>query len=315
MTSPKNITLIIHGGSGRVHKEPMTVEKEAAYTQKLTEALLSGFDVLQKGESSLDAVETAVKILEDSPLFNAGRGAVFNNDEIIELDASIMDGKSMKAGAIAGVKTIKNPVSAARCVMEKSDYVMLSGLGAEQFAAENNLEIADSSWFETDERRRQIQQIKQAKNSPDTNSLSDQSKYGTVGAVALDSEGNLAAATSTGGMLNKKYGRIGDTPIIGAGTYANATCAVSCTGWGEFFICHTVARDIAALVEYKQLSVAEAADEVIFDKVAQAGGFGGVIVLDANGNIAIKHNTEGMFWACIKWTGEKKVNVCNMIIE
>jgi beta-aspartyl-peptidase (threonine type) len=316
MSSSNNITLTIHGGSGQVYKEAMTNEKDAAYTKALTEAATSGFGVLRKGGSSLDAVETALKILEDSPLFNAGRGAVFNNDEIIELDASIMDGKAMKAGAVAGVRTIKNPVSAARCVLEKSPYVMLTGTGAELFAAENEVEIISPAWFETEERRKQIQQIKQAERSSLFNSKQHHSpiKFGTVGAVALDAQGNLAAATSTGGMLNKKYGRVGDTPIIGAGTYANDTCAISGTGWGEFFICHTVAHDIAALVQYKNLSVVEAADAVI-SKVANAGGFGGVIVLDANGNISISHNTEGMFWAFIKATGEKKVNVCNMIIE
>jgi beta-aspartyl-peptidase (threonine type) len=294
----------------------MTNEKDAAYTKALTEAATSGFDVLRKGGSSLDAVETALKILEDSPLFNAGRGAVFNNDEIIELDASIMDGKAMKAGAVAGVRTIKNPVSAARRVLEKSPYVMLTGTGAELFAAENEVDIVSPAWFETEERRKQIQQIKQAEASSLFNSKQPHSpiKFGTVGAVALDAQGNLAAATSTGGMLNKKYGRVGDTPIIGAGTYANDTCAISGTGWGEFFICHTVAHDIAALVQYKNLSVAQAADTVI-SKVADAGGFGGVIVLDANGNPSISHNTEGMFWAYIKATGEKKINVCNMIIE
>lgn len=317
MSSSTNITLLIHGGSGRVHKEPMTEEKEATYTQKLTEALSSGFAILQKGGNSVEAVETSLKILEDSPLCNAGRGAVLSNDEVVELDAAIMDGKTLKAGAIAGARTIKNPVSAARCILEKSDYVLLSGSGAERFAAENGLEIVDPSWFVTEERRKQIQQIKRTEASSSLNATPSNNplKYGTVGAVALDAAGNLSAATSTGGMLNKKYGRIGDTPIIGAGTYANATCAVSGTGWGEFFICHTVAHDIAALMEYKKLSVAEAADEVIFNKVAKAGGYGGVIALDVNGNIAITHNTEGMFWASIKWNGEKKVNVCNMIIE
>ena len=317
MSSPKNITLVIHGGSGRVYTEQMSDEKEAAYMQKLTEAISTGFAVLQDGRTSLEAVETALKILEDSPLFNAGRGAVFNSDEEIELDAAIMDGSTMKAGAVAGVRTIKNPVSAARCVLENSPYVLLTGSGAERFAGENGIEIIDPAWFETDERRQQIRKIKNAEaaGSVTVNALNDSSKYGTVGAIALDAAGNLAAATSTGGMLNKKYGRIGDTPIIGAGTYANGTCAVSGTGWGEFFICHTVAHDIAALVDYKKLSVTNAAEEVIFNKVAKAGGYGGVIALDLNGNISITHNTEGMFWAYRKWTGEEKVNVCNMIIE
>ncbi|MDQ6609919.1 MAG: isoaspartyl peptidase/L-asparaginase, partial [Bacteroidota bacterium] len=209
MNSSNNITLVIHGGSGRIYKEPMTDEKGSIYTKKLTEALTSGFAVLQQGKSSVEAVEAALKILEDSPLFNAGRGSVFNNAEVIELDAAVMDGNTMKAGAIAGAKTIKNPVSAARCVLECSDYVMLSGSGAEQFAAENGLELMDPSWLATEERTMQIQEIKrnQADGSLPPNMSADISKYGTVGAVALDQEGHLAAATSTGGMLNKKYGR------------------------------------------------------------------------------------------------------------
>lgn len=310
---PNNIAFVIHGGSGRIYKEPMTIEKEKAYTEKLTEAVLSGFGILKEGGRSVDAVETAIRILEDSPLFNAGRGSVFSNDKIIELDAAIMDGKTLKAGAIAGVRTIKNPISAARVVMEKSDHVMMTAKGAEIFALENRLEIVEPAWFEIPERRQQIDQIKQAEIS--SQQIIEPAKYGTVGAVALDSEGNLAAGTSTGGMLNKKYGRVGDSPIIGAGTYANPVCAVSGTGWGEFFIRYTVAHDIAALMEYKKLSVAEAANTVIFDKMANAGGFGGVIALDAVGNIATTYNTGGMFWAYVKRDGKAVVNVCKMIIE
>ena len=310
-----NITLLIHGGCGRVYKEVLTKSKEKEYTQKLSEALHAGYKLLEDGESSVAAVETAIKILEDSPLFNAGRGAVYSNDELIELDASIMNGTAFIAGAVAGVQTIKNPISAARMVMEKSDHVMMTGTGAEKFAAEKNLEIVDPSYFKTEERWQQIQEIKNAETDFSQTKLSPSpSKLGTVGAVALDINGNLAAGTSTGGMLNKKYGRVGDSPIIGAGTYANHICAVSGTGHGEFFIRHTVARDIAALMEYKNLSVDEAASEVI-DKVRKAGGLGGVIALDVSGNLSMQYSTEGMFWAYMKVGGNPEINVCNIIIE
>jgi beta-aspartyl-peptidase (threonine type) len=308
-----NITLLIHGGSGRIHQEPLTISKENEYRQALAEAVQKGFELLQHGETSVSAIETAIKILEDSPLFNAGRGAVFSNDEVIELDASIMDGAAFKAGAVAGVQTVKHPISAARMVMENSEHVMMTGRGAEKFAMIKGLVIVDPTYFKTEERWQQIIQIKKTE-APLLRIENSLSKFGTVGAVALDKLGRLAAGTSTGGMLNKKYGRVGDSPIIGAGTYANHICAVSGTGHGEYFIRHTVARDIAALMEYKNLSVAEAAKAVL-DKVAQAGGVGGVIALDASGNIAMPHSTEGMFWAYIKADGKKEINICNMIIE
>jgi beta-aspartyl-peptidase (threonine type) len=258
------------------------------------------------------AVEAAIKILEDSPLFNAGRGAVYSNDEIVELDASIMHGAALKAGSVAGVKTIKNPITAARLVMETSEHVMMTGSGAEKFANKNNLEIVDPSYFKTEDRWNQIVALKESESL--LNEIPNSSKFGTVGAVALDVFGNLAAGTSTGGMLNKRYGRVGDSPIIGAGTYANHVCAVSGTGHGEYFIRHTIARDIAALMEYKGLTVAQASQQMI-DKVTQAGGIGGVIALDSSGNFAMPHSTEGMFWAYITSDGKTEVNVCNMIIE
>jgi beta-aspartyl-peptidase (threonine type) len=245
-------------------------------------------------------------------LFNAAHGAVYSNDEIIELDASIMDGSAFKAGSVAGVKTIKNPISAARMVMENSEHVMMTGSGAEKFAENNGLEIVHPSYFKTEERWNQIVELKRAESLAIINS--NTAKFGTVGAVALDAFGNLAAGTSTGGMLNKKFGRVGDSPIIGAGTYANHICAVSGTGHGEYFIRHTVARDIAALLEYREMTVADASKHII-DKVTQAGGIGGVIALDSNGIFAMPHSTEGMFWAYITSTGESEVNVCNMVIE
>ncbi len=309
-----NITLLIHGGSGSIHKEPLLIQKEHDYKQALSEAVQTGFKLLQQGETSVSAIEAAIIILEDCPLFNAARGAVFSNDEIIELDASIMDGAGLKAGAIAGVQTIKHPISAARMVMENSDYVMLIGKGAERFAMMKGLEIVEPSYFITEDRWLQIIQVKKMEAASAKMEISSSPKFGTVGAVALDKQGKLAAGTSTGGMLNKKYGRVGDSPIIGAGTYANYVCAISGTGHGEYFIMHTVARDIASLMEYKNLTVTEASKAVL-DKVTQAGGIGGVIALDASGNIAMPHSSEGMFWACIKADGKMEINVCNMIIE
>jgi beta-aspartyl-peptidase (threonine type) len=314
MTNPDNITLVIHGGCGRIYSTPLSPTKEKEYTDKLKEALLAGFQLLENGASAVESIEAAIRVLEDSPLFNAGRGSVYSNDVLIELDASIMDGASLNAGSVAGVKTIKNPISAARMIMENSAHVMMTGAGAEKFAASKKLQIVDQSYFKTEDRWKQILQIKNPDASP-SGDFSLTSKFGTVGAVALDSNGKLAAGTSTGGMLNKKFGRVGDSPIIGAGTYANHICAVSGTGHGEYFIRYTVARDIASLMEYKYLSVTEAADEVIKNKVAKAGGLGGVIALDAEGNIAMPHTTDGMFWAYIKADGTTAVNVSNIIIE
>jgi beta-aspartyl-peptidase (threonine type) len=300
------ITLVIHGGAGNISRQNLTPEKEKAYQEGLNAALTAGYAILEKGGTSLDAVEAAIRVMEDNALFNAGKGAVFTNDGRNELDAAIMDGATLKAGSVAGVSTIRNPISAARAVMEKSPHVMLVGRGAEQFAKEQKLEIVDPSYFYTEPRFKQLQKARE-EEKPKLDHSSDTSgstlpiflegkKFGTVGAVALDKFGNLAAATSTGGMTNKRYGRVGDAPIIGAGTYANnQTCAVSATGHGEYFIRYTVAHDISALMQYKNRSVKKAAEEVILQKLVQAGGEGGVIALDRKGNIAMPCNSTGMF--------------------
>ena len=321
-TATGNIVLVIHGGAGTILKSMMTPEKEAAYKAGLTEALQKGYDTLAKGGSALDAVETAVRIMEDNPLFNAGKGAVFTNEGKNEMDAAIMNGQNLAAGSIAGVTTIKNPVSTARAVMEKSKHVMMAGPGAEKFAASVGQQIVDPSYFYTQDRWDGLQKAKRQEKEDsvkmdliDRKKINDKPagqqalkqpgnhdyKYGTVGAVALDRYGNLAAATSTGGMTNKRFGRIGDAPIIGAGTYANnATCAVSCTGWGEFFIRLVVAKTISDLVEYKNYSIQNAADEVCMKQVPALGGDGGLIALDKNGNIAMPFNTAGMYRGYIK---------------
>ncbi|RMG04940.1 MAG: isoaspartyl peptidase/L-asparaginase [Acidobacteria bacterium] len=318
--SPQNprIGFVIHGGAGVISRGSMTPEKEAAYRKKLEEALMAGYKALQEGKTAIDAVEIAIKILEDSPLFNAGKGAVFTADGKIELDASIMDGKTLKAGAVAAVHTVKNPISLARAVMEKSPHVMLIGEGAEKFASQQGLEIVDPKYFWTQERWDQYQRIKKEHEMKEKNfqqnktSIIDQpnNKFGTVGAVALDKYGNLAAGTSTGGMAYKMYGRVGDTPIIGAGTYANNdTCAVSATGWGEYFIRLSVAKDISALMEYRALPIQEAVDLVIQKKLKNLGGDGGVIAIDKFGNIGISFNSEGMYRAYINSEGKPVVMI------
>jgi beta-aspartyl-peptidase (threonine type) len=270
------ITLVIHGGAGTIKRENMTPEKEKAYREALNQSLEAGFAVLESGGKSLDAVIASVKVLEDNPLFNAGKGAVFTNEGKNELDASIMDGSNLMAGAIAGVTTIKNPITAAYAVMTKSEHVMMVGKGAEKFAEEQGLEIVDPSYFFDSTRYKQLLDAK--KNEGDREAalydpyIKDK-KFGTVGAVALDQFGNIAAATSTGGMTNKRYGRVGDAPIIGAGTYANnATCGVSATGHGEYFIRLAVARDIASLMEYTGVTLQQAADKVIHEKLQNLGG-------------------------------------------
>ncbi|MFQ5535590.1 MAG: isoaspartyl peptidase/L-asparaginase family protein [Sphingomonadales bacterium] len=293
-----NIAIVIHGGAGTIRKGDMTPEKEAAYRQALEDALQAGYRTLEQGGSSLDAVVTAIRLMEDSPLFNAGKGAVFTNDGKNELDASIMDGRSLNAGSVAGVSHIKNPIALARLVMEKSEHVMLTGEGAEAFAKTQGVERVDPSYFYTERRWRDLQ-----------HRIKD-SKHGTVGVVALDQNGNLAAGTSTGGMTNKKFGRVGDSPIIGAGTYANNdSCAVSGTGHGEYFIRANIAHDICALVEYKGLSVTEAADTVIHRKLTRMGGTGGVIVLDRKGNHAMVFNTEGMYRGYLRQGGEPEIRI------
>lgn len=304
--------MVIHGGAGTILKKNMTPETEKAYRQALEDSLRSGFDVLKKGGSSVSAVEAAIKVMEDSPLFNAGKGAVFTHDGRNEMDASIMDGKGKAAGAVAGVTIVKNPISAARAVMEKSPHVMMMGRGADLFATQQGLEIVDPSYFWTERRwkdlQRELMEEEKGKKSSDKrlwDTTLSEHKFGTVGAVAVDQSGNIAAGTSTGGMTNKRFGRVGDSPIIGAGNYAdNESCAVSGTGHGEYFIRYTVAHDIAALVKYKGLTVADAAREVVQRTLKNAGGEGGVIAIDRKGNFAMEFNSEGMYRG---WIGQDGV--------
>lgn len=303
---------MIHGGAGTILKSNMTTEKENAYKAKLTEALKAGYAEIQKGNTSIDAVAASIMIMEDSPLFNAGKGAVFTADGTNELDASIMYGKDKSAGAIAGVHTIKNPIKTAIAVMQKSEHVMLSGVGAEQFAKEQNLEIVDPKYFWTKDRWEGLQKLKSKERSNINKEVSQNTlpesyeidqKFGTVGAVALDKSGNITAGTSTGGMTKKKYGRIGDAPIIGAGTYADSQVGISATGWGEYFIRATAARTIAAKMEYQKKDVKTAAQETI-DEIEKMGGDGGLIALDKDGNIAMPFNTAGMYRGAITEKGE-----------
>ena len=317
--NPKNnskkvndFAIVIHGGAGTILKKNITNEKEAEYKAKLEEAIRVGYAILKEGGSSLDAVEKTINVLENSPLFNAGKGAVFTNAETNELDASIMDGETLNAGASAGTKTVKNPINLARAIMENSPHVMMVGNGAETFAKEQNLEIVSPEYFKTENRLNTLKRVikREQENTTDkTSAFYDadikDSKFGTVGCVALDKNGNLAAGTSTGGMTNKRYGRVGDVPIIGAGNYANnTTCAVSGTGWGEFFIRASVAHDISALMEYKGLTLKAAADEVIQKKVPKLGGNGGIIAVDKNGNMEMNFNTAGMYRASMDDKGE-----------
>ena len=312
---PQNprIAFIIHGGAGVISKTELTPEREKEFRSKLEEAVLAGYAVLQAGKPSMDAVEAAIRILEDSPLFNAGKGAVFTNEGKNELDASVMDGKTLGAGAVAGVRRVKNPITLARAVMEKSPHVMMVGDGAEKFAAEQKIDLVDPKYFWTQHRWDALQKALKEAEEKKVSSASDAkpaNRFGTVGAVALDKNGNLAAGTSTGGMTNKKYGRVGDAPIIGAGTYANnATCGVSATGWGEYFIRLGVARDISSLIEYRALPVQNAADLVIKQKLQNAGGDGGVIAIDKFGNYGISFNSEGMYRAFINADGKPIVEI------
>ena len=308
--------IVIHGGAGTILRKNMTPEKEANYRAVLAEAIQVGYEILKAGGSSQKAVEKTIHIMEDSPLFNAGKGAVLNANASIELDASFMNGKSLDAGAISGVRTVKHPISAAIKVMEASPHVMLSGSGADTFASEQGLEIVTPEYFYTERRINALKKVQESTNAnettlkPQENEFLKQQLYGTVGCVALDLSGNLAAGTSTGGMTNKKWNRIGDAPIIGAGTYANnATCAISATGWGEFFIRSVVAHDISAIMEYKGLSIQEAAYEVIHNKVAKLGGDGGVVGIDRNGNAMMEMNTPGMYRAQMDALGNLKVKI------
>lgn len=302
------ITMVIHGGAGTISQDDMTPERERAYTEKLTEALQKGMEILQNRGTALDAVEAAIRILEDSPLFNAGKGAVFTADGRNELDASIMDGKTLKAGAVASVTTIKNPISAARAVMEKSKHVLLVSQGAELFAAAQGLDIVEPAYFFDQRRWDELLNAKEQQGASLVDPAAKPAAFGTVGALALDSEGNLAAGTSTGGLTNKMHGRVGDSPIIGAGTYANNnTCAVSGTGQGEYYIRLNIAHDVSALMEYKRMSVEKAANKVIHEKLTGLGGTGGIIVLDKHGNIAMPFNTGGMYRGWVKEDGKVHV--------
>lgn len=314
VSAAQTISIVVHGGAGTINKAAMTTQQQRAYEAVLTHAVNSGHAVLASGGSSLDAVSAAVVILEDSPLFNAGRGAVYTYDGQHELDAAIMLGQNRAAGAVAGVMTVKNPIKLARSVMEHSEHVLLSGRGAEAFAKERQLELVENSHFDTEFRFEALQKAKQALNKTPHQAqlrLSPQFEpswnYGTVGAVAMDKNGNLAAATSTGGMTAKRYGRIGDTPLIGAGTFAdNQSCAVSATGHGEYFIRYQVAADICARVKYQGLPASTAAEQVMAE-LAKIAGFGGVIVVDKQGKPSWHFNSEGMYRAMRE--GDKPVQV------
>ena len=314
----QKIALSVHGGAGTILKSKMTAELEKAYKAALRASLQKGYDLLQTGGSALDAVEIAVRELEDCPLYNAGKGAVFTAEGKNELDASIMWGKDLLAGAVAEVSCIKNPVVAARAVMEKSDHVMLVGRGAEEFARLYGLEIVEPEYYYTKERWEALLKIRE--EDPTATELDHgggkatlkklkEEKFGTVGAVALDVSGTMAAATSTGGMTNKKWGRVGDSPIIGAGTYANHLCAVSCTGWGEYFLRLCVAKTVADLMEYKRYSLLRATNEVILKKLPELGGDGGLVAVDSKGNVALSFNTEGMYRGYVKNNGKIVVEI------
>lgn len=315
-----DFAIAIHGGAGNLIKRNFTPQKENEYREKLTEALKLGYDRLANGDRGIDVVEAVIKILEDSPLFNAGKGSVFTHEGTNEMDAAIMDGKTLKTGAVAEVRTIKNPISAAKAVMEKSEFVFLCGRGAEQFAKEQQLEMADSAYFFTQERWNQLIRVRDSiKSSPDAADTTGDKrtgetfeKFGTVGCVVLDRFGNLAAGTSTGGIVNKRYGRIGDSPIIGAGTYANNnTCAVSCTGHGEDFIRKVAAYDVSALVEYKGLSLSEATFQVIMNRTKNPKVKGGLIAIDRFGHVSMRFNTNGMF----RGYADKHGNIVTHIYE
>jgi L-asparaginase / beta-aspartyl-peptidase len=310
----KKIGLVIHGGAGTIERSSMTQEREREYRAGLERALTVGYEILKRGGSSLDATEAAVRVLEDDPYFNAGRGSVFTSAGTNEMDASIMDGKTLKAGAVGSVQHIKNPIILARLVMEKSPHVMLDCAGAEAFAKANGMELVEQKYFFTQERWDALQKIKTAEKnraSGDGKSyiITDQDRHGTVGAVALDKDGNLAAATSTGGTTNKMPGRIGDTPVIGAGTYANnRTCAVSCTGDGEYFIRASVAHEVSALMLYRGLMLQQAAQTALAT-VKQLGGTGGLIAIDRNGETALPFNTNGMYRGYVDPKGKFVVEI------
>ncbi|MFV9483637.1 isoaspartyl peptidase/L-asparaginase family protein [Christiangramia sp. ASW11-125] len=308
----QNFGIVIHGGAGTILKENMSDSLEQAYKDKMEEAIRTGHEILANGGTAVEAVQRTINIMEDSPLFNSAKGAVFTNEGINELDASIMEGKNLNAGAVAGVTNVKNPINLAFEVMENSEHVLLSGKGAEDFAKERGLEIVDPEYFYTENRFRAMERARDREENKTAfyDPFVKDEKFGTVGCAALDKNGNLAAGTSTGGMSNKKYNRIGDSPIIGAGTYANnATCAISSTGWGEFFIRGVVAYDISAMMEYKGMSLQEAASEVIQKKQPALGGNGGIIAIDHEGNVAMEFNTEGMYRASMNAKGDLQLGI------
>ncbi len=302
------LSLAIHGGAGTIRRAELNAARETAYRDGLGQALQSGWGILREGGAALDAVETAVRALEDNPLFNAGRGAVFTHDGRHEMDAAIMSGRDLRAGAVAAVSGIKNPVSLARRVMEETQFVLLCGRGAEEFARESKCEFAPPEYFHDELRHEQLlQALREHEVRLDHSAVK---KFGTVGAVARDSQGHLAAATSTGGMTNKRYGRIGDTPLIGAGTYADdQTCAVSCTGHGEFFIRTVTAYDVACLLKYKNLTLSAACEQVVNVTLRELGGEGGLIAVDQAGNVALPFNSEGMYRAWVTSTAAPQVAI------
>ena len=309
----KPIAIVIHGGAGKIDRDALTPERERLYHSTLEQSLRAGHAILARGGSALDAVEAAIVVMEDAPVFNAGKGSVFTAEGKNELDASIMDGRALQAGAVGGVTTVKNPIRAARAVMEKSPHVLFTNKGAEKFAAKHGLEIVDPKYFFTERRWKQNQKWrKQQESKPQAAAAPDQHAdyFGTVGCVALDAQGNLAAGTSTGGMTGKRFGRIGDSPIIGAGTYAdNRTAGISCTGHGEYFIRHAVAHDIPARMAYKQESLAKAARDVVQTVLKPAGGSGGIIGIDTHGNVVMEFNTPAMSRGYIDRDGKTKTAI------
>jgi beta-aspartyl-peptidase (threonine type) len=296
--------LVLHGGAGVMSEKLMSAEMQKAYLSDLNRALQVGDSVLKTGGTCMDAVVLTIMVMEDSPLFNAGKGAVFTHEGTVELDASVMDGKTLGAGAVAGVTDIRNPILLARTVMEKSEHVFLTGKGASQFAVEQGFKLVPNNYFHTEKRYQQLQEL--LKNEREA---VQRDKHGTVGCVALDRYGNIAAGTSTGGMNNKKYGRVGDAPVIGAGTYANnATGGISCTGHGEYYIRLGFSRDISAMIEYQKIDIQKAC-QLEIEKLTKLGGTGGVIGLDKAGKVAMEFNTSGMFRGYIKSNGEKQVAI------
>ena len=312
----QQFSMVIHGGAGTILKEDMTPELEQAYIQGLEEALTAGYAVLEQGGTAVNAIKAAVVVLEDNLLFNAGRGSVFTKKGVQEMDAAIMDGRNLDAGSVAGIRNVRNPIELAAEVMVNSNHVFLSGKGANDFAIKQGIKLEPDEYFFSQFRYDQWKEIRDSDNysldhtNKGLEELMKDKKFGTVGAVACDQFGNIAAATSTRGMTNKKYGRIGDSPLIGAGTYANnRTCAISCTGHGEPFICAVAAHDVSCLMEYKGLSLKDAMNEVVNKKLVQMKGEGGMIGVDAAGNVGMIFNSAGMYRAMQSSNGEKKIGI------